>query len=72
MSSRRAYVTDLLDEEWRILEPLVPEAKPGSRSRAYKARNSWTRFSTLSDQPGQRVCTGGIETDKHHCSVRIV
>ena len=38
MSCRRPYATDLSDEEWRILEHLVPEAKPGSRPRAHKAR----------------------------------
>jgi putative transposase len=38
MSCRRPYATDLSDEEWRILEHLVPEAKPGGRPRAHKAR----------------------------------
>jgi putative transposase len=35
MFARRAYATDLYDEEWRILEPLVPEAKPGDRPRTH-------------------------------------
>jgi putative transposase len=30
--------TDLSDDEWRILEPLVPDAKPGGRPRAHKTR----------------------------------
>jgi len=38
MSVRRPYDTDLSDEEWRILEPLVPEAKPGGRPRTHEAR----------------------------------
>jgi transposase len=38
MSSRRPYPTDLSDEEWWILEPLIPEAKPGGRPRAHKTR----------------------------------
>lgn len=38
MSPRRPYATDLSDHEWKILEPLVPEAKPGGRSRAHKTR----------------------------------
>jgi putative transposase len=39
MSARRAYATDLSDEEWRILNPLVPEAKPGGRRpRAHATR----------------------------------
>ena len=37
-SVRRPYDTDLSDDEWRILEPLVPEAKPGGRPRAHEAR----------------------------------
>jgi putative transposase len=38
MSSRRPYATDLSDEEWRILGPLVPVAKTGGRPRAHEAR----------------------------------
>lgn len=38
MSTRRSYSTDLSDEEWRILEPLVPEAKPGGHPRTHEAR----------------------------------
>ena len=28
---RRAYPSDLTDEEWAILEPLIPAPKPGGR-----------------------------------------
>jgi putative transposase len=38
MSSRRPYATDLSDEEWWILKPLIPEAKPGGRPRAHETR----------------------------------
>jgi len=38
MSTRRAYATDLSDDEWRILKPLVSEAKPGGRPRAHATR----------------------------------
>jgi putative transposase len=38
MPARRAYATDLSDDEWRILEPLVPKAKPGGRPRTYETR----------------------------------
>jgi putative transposase len=38
MPARRAYATDLSDDEWRILEPLVPKAKPGGRPRAHETR----------------------------------
>jgi transposase len=35
---RRAYAADLPDEEWAILEPLVPDGKPGGRPRAHHTR----------------------------------
>ena len=38
MPSRRPYATDLSEEEWWILEPLIPEAKPGGRPRAHDTR----------------------------------
>jgi len=38
MPTRRSYSTDLSDEEWEILRPLVPEAKPGGGPRAHEAR----------------------------------
>lgn len=38
MPARRPYSTDLSDEEWEVLRPLVPEAKPGGRPRAHRSR----------------------------------
>jgi putative transposase len=38
MSTRSPYPTDLCDDEWEILEPLVPRAKPGGRPRAHQRR----------------------------------
>jgi transposase len=38
MSTRRPYPTDLSDDEWEILKPLIPEAKPGGRPRAHRPR----------------------------------
>jgi transposase len=38
MVARRPYATDLSDDEWRILEPLIPKAKPGGRPRAHETR----------------------------------
>ena len=38
MPTRRSYSTDLSDDEWEILRPLVPEAKPGGRPRAHETR----------------------------------
>jgi transposase len=37
MPSRRPYSTDLSDEEWEILRPLIPKAKPGGRPRVHQA-----------------------------------
>ena len=36
--SRRAYPTDLTDAQWRVLEPLLPPAKPGGRPRTTDMR----------------------------------
>jgi putative transposase len=36
--ARRAYPTDLSDAEWRVLEPLIPPAKPGGRPRSVETR----------------------------------
>ncbi len=35
---RKAYSTDLTDQEWTILEPLVPVAKPGGRPLTWARR----------------------------------
>src|SRR3989337_1228315 len=35
---RKKYPTDLTDEEWQVLEPLVPPIKPGSRPAHYTRR----------------------------------
>lgn len=35
---RRDYPSDLSDEEWAILEPLIPPAKPGGRPRTTDMR----------------------------------
>lgn len=37
-TSRKAYATDLTDEQWAILEPLIPPAKSGGRKRAVNMR----------------------------------
>lgn len=30
---RKPYLTDLTDEQWKLVEPLLPDAKPGGRPR---------------------------------------
>ena len=34
----KPYPSDLTDEQWAILEPLIPEARPGGRPRKYPMR----------------------------------
>src|SRR5215217_5088101 len=36
--TRARYPTDLTDRQWRLLEPLVPAAKPGGRPRSADMR----------------------------------
>jgi putative transposase len=36
--ARQQYPTDLTDDEWRVLEPLIPSAKPGGRPRSVDLR----------------------------------
>ena len=35
---RRVYPSDVTDEEWAILEPLIPAVKPGGRSQEIERR----------------------------------
>lgn len=37
-STRKAYATDLTDEQWAIVEPLIPPAKTGGRPRTVDMR----------------------------------
>lgn len=36
--TREAYSTDLTDDEWRRVEPLIPAAKAGGRPRSVEVR----------------------------------
>jgi putative transposase len=36
--SRKPYPSDLTDEQWAVLEPLVPPARPGGRPRRHDVR----------------------------------
>ena len=38
MNPRLPYPTDLSDQEWALIQHLVPEAKPGGRPEAYAKR----------------------------------
>jgi putative transposase len=49
MAYRRWYATDLTNQEWEIIAPLLPPAKPGGRPRSTDLRevlnalSSWLR-----------------------------
>ena len=38
MNPRQPYPTDLSDQEWALIQHLVPDAKPGGRPEAYPKR----------------------------------
>jgi len=38
MMERRAYATDVTDDEWAVLEPLVPPPLPGRRPAKWSRR----------------------------------
>jgi putative transposase len=38
MNPRQSYPTDLRDQEWDVIQHLVPDAKPGGRPEAYPKR----------------------------------
>ena len=37
-TTRESYSTDLTDEQWAVLEPLLPAEKPGGRPREVDLR----------------------------------
>ena len=36
--ARKPYLTDLTDDQWMVLEPLIPRSKPGGRPREVDLR----------------------------------
>lgn len=48
---RREYPSDVSDDEWAILEPLIPPAKPGGRPRTTDMREVINALFYL-DRPG--------------------
>lgn len=51
--SRRAYPSDVTDEEWAILEPLIPPEKPGGRPRTTEMREVLNAIFYLDRTGGQ-------------------
>jgi transposase len=48
-AQRPAYMADLRDEEWQILEPLLPREKSGGRPRKYAMREVPGRLVIIGD-----------------------
>jgi putative transposase len=51
--SRREYPSDISDEEWVILEPLIPPGKPGGRPRTTEMREVINAIFYLDRTGGQ-------------------
>jgi len=51
--NRREYPSDISDEEWAILEPLIPPAKPGGRPRTTNMREVINALFYLDRTGGQ-------------------
>jgi putative transposase len=51
--SRREYPSDISDEEWAILEPLIPPQKPGGRPRTTDMREVINAIFYLDRTGGQ-------------------
>lgn len=50
---REAYPSDLSDEEWAILEPLIPAAKPGGKPRTTDMREVVNAIFYVNKSGGQ-------------------
>ena len=48
---RKPYPSDLTDEQWALLEPLLPDAKPGGHPRTTNLREALRPCRDERDQP---------------------
>ena len=53
-ATRKPYWTDLTDEQWAILQPLVPPAKHGGRPRTVDIREVLNTLFYLDRTGGSR------------------
>jgi transposase len=61
-ATRKPYLTDLTDDQWGILQPLIPSAKPGGRPREVDMREVVnTRLCWLSPPPN--TARSGVTRD---------
>ncbi|TFU13980.1 transposase [Thermus tengchongensis] len=56
--TRTSYPSDLSDEEWAILEPLIPAPKPGGRPAKVPRREIVFGAPTPNEPQRYPVCSG--------------
>lgn len=66
----KPYLTDLTDDQWNLLQLLLPPAKPGGRPRAVDMREiintilylnrTGCQWDILPQTPQQRRCLGAV------------
>ena len=62
---RATYPSDLTDDQWAILDPLLPGAKPGGRPRSVDLREVLdgilTAHAGVPARHSHGACIGGVE-----------
>src|SRR5262249_487603 len=53
MKAQQRYPTDITDEQWALLEPLLPPPKPRGRKRAVSLREILNALFSLNKTGGQ-------------------
>jgi transposase len=66
------YPSDLTDEEWQHVEPLIPLAKPGGRKRGEHTRSRQRRHVRAFDGMPVAVPTKGSAPRKARCSTTSI
>ena len=67
--SRRAYPTDLSNEQWALIEPLIPATKPGGRPRGVDfVRSAELDFVPQSDGLPVGDVASRLAAQEHGCS----
>ena len=67
--SHLRYPSDLTDEEWQHVEPLIPLAKPGARKREVNIREVVNGNVRAFDWMPVAVPTKGSAPEKHGVSL---
>ena len=62
--SRKAYKSDRSDEQWKLIEPLIPPAKPGGHPRTLDLRvepNHQRHDDNVEDEHNLQIASGDIK-----------